>query len=84
MAPPWITQSHANFVQIAEIVDQDDAPTDNADTGEKITKKSDENEEGEDDDKDDDDDASTHNAKCASFPTCNWEVKNVINWELNC
>ena len=39
----------------------------------KNTKKSDENEEGEDDDDDDDDDASTHNAKCASIPTCDWE-----------
>jgi hypothetical protein len=70
-APPRITRSRANFVPIAEIVEQDGAPTDNAGTDEKVTKKSDENEEGEDDD--DDDDASTHNAKCASIPTCDWE-----------
>ena len=61
-APPRITRSRANFVPIAVIVEQDGAPTDNAGTDEKVTKKSDDNEEGEDDD-DDDDDASTHNAK---------------------
>ena len=76
-APPRITRSRANFVPIAEIVEQDDAPTDNADKGEKITKKTDENEEGEDDDEDDDDDdATTHNAKCASISTCDWEGEN--------
>ncbi len=72
-APPRITHSRANFVPIAEIVEQDDAPTDNAGTDEKITKKTDENEEGEDNNEDDDDDASTHNTKCASIPTCDWE-----------
>ncbi len=69
-APPRITHSRANFVPIAEIVDQDDTPTDNAKVVEKKTKQSDENDENEDED---DDDATTHTAKCGSIPTCDWE-----------
>ena len=55
---------------VAEIVGQDDMPTDDANAIEKNTNQSDGNDENEDED---DDDATTHTAKCGSIPTCDWE-----------
>ena len=78
-APPRIMHSRANFVPIAEIVDKDDTPPEDANAVEKNTKKSDVNDDNEDEDDDDND----NNATVDSFLLEIGKERNVIVWEYD-
>ena len=73
--PPWITRARANFVPIAEIVEQDNITRDNTNAVEKKSKNDNDEKtvvetKSDDEDDEDDNDGSTPNAKSGSKPTC--------------